>query len=66
MVNTLQILDYLTRNSEQIAEMLSADAEVDVIKLSAVLANMLEENQKLNHQELQMPAGIAGSNLTGA
>jgi hypothetical protein len=55
MTNILQILDSLTRDSEQIAKMLSADADVDVIELSSVLANMLGETPALDHQVSQLP-----------
>jgi hypothetical protein len=55
MTNILQILDSLTRDSEQIAKMLSADADVDVIELSAVLANMLAETPALDRQLSQLP-----------
>jgi hypothetical protein len=55
MTNILQILDSLTRDSEQIAKMLSADADVDVIELSAVLANMLAETPALDRQVSQLP-----------
>jgi hypothetical protein len=55
MTNILQILDSLTRDSEQIAKMLSADADVDVIELSTVLANMLAETPALDRQVSQLP-----------
>ena len=65
MVNTFKIIDYLTRNPEQVANMLSIDADVDVMKLSAALANMLQEIQELDHQLLQLRLGMAAEDVAG-
>ena len=53
MADTFKIIDYLTRNPEQVVNMLTTDADVDVMKLSAALANML--------QEIQMPPSTENS-----
>lgn len=65
MADTFQTMYFLTRNSERIAEMLSADADVDVMKLSAVLANMLQNARLRDHSVLQPGGGIAVEDLAG-
>ncbi len=63
MADTFKIIDYLTRNPEQLANMLTTDADVDVMKLSAALANMLQEIQMLDHQLLQLRAGMTAEDV---
>ncbi len=65
MADTFKIIDYLTRNPEQVARMLCADADVDVMKLSAALANLLQEIQKLDYQLLQLRTGMSAEDLAG-
>ena len=58
MDDTFQTMYYLTRNSERIAEMLAGDADVDVIKLSAALANVLQKTSMQDHQLLRQVRSI--------
>jgi hypothetical protein len=66
MDDTFQTMYYLTRNSERIAEMLAGDADVDVIKLSAALANMLQKTRIRDHQLLQQASSIMAKDQAGA
>ena len=66
MDDTFQTMYYLTRNSERIAEMLAGDADVDVIKLSAALANMLQKTRKRDHQLLRQVRSITAKGQAGA
>ena len=66
MDDTFQTMYYLTRNSERIAEMLAGDADVDVIKLSAALANMLQKTRKRDHQLLRQVRSITANGQAGA
>ena len=66
MDDTFQTMYYLTRNSERIAEMLAGDADVDVTKLSAALANMLQKTWVGDHQLLQQVSSITAKDQAGA
>jgi hypothetical protein len=66
MDDTFQTMYYLTRNSERIAEMLAGDADVDVIKLSATLANMLQKTRIRDHQLLRQVRSIKAKGQAGA
>ena len=58
MDDTFQTMYCLTRNSERIAEMLAGDADVDVVKLSAALANVLQKTSMQDHQLLRQVRSI--------
>jgi hypothetical protein len=66
MDDTFQTMYYLTRNSERIAEMLAGDADVDVIKLSAALANMLQKTWIRDHQLLRQVRSVTAKDQAGA
>ena len=66
MDDTFQTMYYLTRNSERIAEMLAGDADVDVIKLSAALASMLQKTRIRDHQLLRQVRSITAKGQAGA